>query len=291
MKYYSIKEQTLQDIADAIRNKTGLTENMSSEEMAGKIEGISGGGELQEKTVTPTTEVQEVTPDSGYYGLSKVVVNAAESVELPSAEEYTFGGIVTEETALISGGTYDRSPQTNRMYGLSFYVTNPIEITKIRFFSGGWGGVNTIKLIDESQKVLYSAEVTGVGSKAWFAHVPANPIRLGVGTKYYLFNTYFYYGGYNKAFSGTTFNNILSDVKGVYGTKTDAYPATVSNTEGGAFDFNFEVVAGETPDEYSVECVTMDNIAAEINRITNTTVPLTPAQMITALQSIPVQTS
>lgn len=60
----------------------------------GKIEPVT-----QEKEVNPTTKIQEVIPDEGFTGLSKVKVNAisGDTLEItPSKEEQSFNGVYTE---------------------------------------------------------------------------------------------------------------------------------------------------------------------------------------------------
>ena len=49
---------------------------------SGTVSGVAGGGSynLQSKTVTPTKNQQNITPDSGYYGLSDVTVAAIPEV-------------------------------------------------------------------------------------------------------------------------------------------------------------------------------------------------------------------
>lgn len=49
---------------------------------SGTVSGVAGGGNynLQSKTITPTKNQQNVTPDSGYYGLSDVTVGAIPEV-------------------------------------------------------------------------------------------------------------------------------------------------------------------------------------------------------------------
>lgn len=73
---YSIATAILDAVARQIMRLTDSTTKVKPEEFEPKLEGINI--QLQELTVTATEEVQTITPPSGVYGFSKVIVEAVE---------------------------------------------------------------------------------------------------------------------------------------------------------------------------------------------------------------------
>lgn len=83
---------------------------------SGTVSGVSGGGSysLQSKTVTPTKSQQSITPDSGYYGLSDVTVNAIpEAYQNVSSVTATAGDVLANKVIVDASGEMLTGTMTN----------------------------------------------------------------------------------------------------------------------------------------------------------------------------------
>ena len=97
MADYLVTNMELTAVADAIRDKAGTAGQLSFPDgFVSAIQGIQAESTLQEKVVTPTTSQQDITPDSGYDGLSKVTIAA-----MPTAEQAT-PNITVSSSGLIT---------------------------------------------------------------------------------------------------------------------------------------------------------------------------------------------
>ena len=121
---------------------------------SGTVSGIAGGGSyhLQSKTVTPTKKQQNITPDSGYYGLSDVTIAAIpESYQdvgavTAAATDVLTGKIIVDAAGKPVAGTMPNNGEiTKSMDGLTITsVTVPAGYT-----SGG-----TVSLSDDIEEAL-----------------------------------------------------------------------------------------------------------------------------------------
>lgn len=95
---------------------------------SGTVSGVSGGGNysLQSKTVTPTKLQQNITPDSGYYGLSDVTVSPipasyqdVSSVTAGAGDVLTGKVFVNSTGAAVTGTMANNGTVTKTIDGLT----------------------------------------------------------------------------------------------------------------------------------------------------------------------------
>ncbi len=120
---------------------------------SGTVSGVGGGGNysLQSKTITPTKNQQNVTPDSGYFGLSDVTVVAipsnyqdVSSVTAATSDVLTGKIIVTADGKVVAGDMANNGAVDKTLDTATVTYTIP---------KGFHSGSGTVKITLETKSV------------------------------------------------------------------------------------------------------------------------------------------
>lgn len=120
---------------------------------SGTVSGVAGGGNytLQSKTATPTKKQQNITPDSGYYGLSDVTVGAIpEAYQDVSSVTAAAGDVLTGKVIVLADGTVTTGTMAN-----NGAVSKTLDTTTITYTipKGYHSGTGTVKIVLETKTV------------------------------------------------------------------------------------------------------------------------------------------
>lgn len=121
---------------------------------SGTVSGVAGGGNysLQSKTVTPTKQQQNVTPDSGYYGLSDVTVAAIpESYQDVSSVTAEAGDVLTGKAFVTAEGKTTTGTMPNN--GEVSKTIDGLTVTSVTIAAGYTSG-GTVSLTNDIEAAL-----------------------------------------------------------------------------------------------------------------------------------------
>lgn len=120
---------------------------------SGTVSGVKGGGNytLQSKTATPTKKQQNITPDSGYFGLSDVTVAAIpDAYQDVSSVTAAAGDVLTGKVIVLADGTVVTGTMTNNGTLDKTLDTTTVTYTIPKGFHSGTG---VIKIVLETKTV------------------------------------------------------------------------------------------------------------------------------------------
>ena len=151
----------------------------------GTVSGVSGGGNysLQAKTVTPTKSQQNITPDSGYYGLSGVTVAAIpEAYQDVSSVTATAADVLANKIIVnASGETVAGTMANNGAVSKTLDTTTGNQSYTVP--KGYHNGTGTVKVVLEEKSATPTKSAQTVTptsgkvlSKVTVAAIPANYI-------------------------------------------------------------------------------------------------------------------
>lgn len=120
---------------------------------SGTVSGVAGGGSytLQSKTATPTKKQQNITPDSGYYGLSDVTVAMIpDNYQDVSSVTAAAGDVMTGKVIVLADGTVTTGTMPNN--GAVSQTLDAVTIT-YTIPKGYHSGTGTVKIALETKTV------------------------------------------------------------------------------------------------------------------------------------------
>ena len=145
---------------------------------SGTVSGVAGGGNysLQSKAITPTKAQQNVTPDSGYYGLSDVTVNAIpENYQDVSNVTATAADVLANKVIVASTGEMVAGTMTNNGAVTKALDINTTSYTVPAGYHNGSGKV-TITTETKSATPTKSSQTISATNGKVLASVTVAPI-------------------------------------------------------------------------------------------------------------------